>query len=104
MAFHYVGIELEWKGEGVDEKGIDKKTGKVIVEVSPDFYRPTDVVNLLGDPTRAKTRLGWDPSKTSFEELVKLMVEHDVHKVAIERAGEKVKVNLAELQEWSGTM
>ena len=104
LAFHYVGIELEWKGEGVDEKGIDKKTGKVIVEVSPDFYRPTDVVNLLGDPTRAKTRLGWNPSKTSFEELVKLMVEHDVHKVAIERAGEKVKVNLAELQEWSGTM
>ena len=104
LAFHYVGIELEWQGEGVDEKGIDKKTGKVIVEVSPDFYRPTDVVNLLGDPTRAKTRLGWNPSKTSFEELVKLMVEHDVHKVAVERAGEKVKVNLAELQEWSGTM
>lgn len=104
LAFHYVGIELEWKGDGVDEKGIDKKTGKVLVEVSPDFYRPTDVVNLLGDPTRAKTRLGWNPSKTSFEELVKLMVEHDVHKVAVERAGEKVKVNLAELQEWSGTM
>ena len=104
LAFHYVGIELEWKGAGVDEKGIDKKTGKVLVEVSPDFYRPTDVVNLLGDPTRAKTRLGWNPSKTSFEELVKLMVEHDVHKVAVERAGEKVKVNLAELQEWSGTM
>ena len=104
LAFHYVGIELEWKGEGVDEKGIDKKTGKVLVEVSPDFYRPTDVVNLLGDPTRAKTRLGWNPSKTSFEELVRIMVEHDVHKVAVERAGEKVKVNLAELQEWSGTM
>lgn len=104
LAFHYVGIELEWQGEGVDEKGIDKKTGKVLVEVSPDFYRPTDVVNLLGDPTRAKTRLGWNPSKTSFEELVRIMVEHDVHKVAVERAGEKVKVNLAELQEWSGTM
>ena len=104
LAFHYVGIELEWKGEGVDEKGIDKKTGKIPVEVSPDFYRPTDVVNLLGDPTRAKTRLGWNPSKTSFEELVRIMVEHDVHKVAVERAGEKVKVNLAELQEWSGTM
>ena len=104
LAFHHVGIELNWEGEGVNEKGIDKKTGKVLVEVSPEFYRPTDVVNLWGDPTKAKARLGWNPSKTSFEELVALMVKHDVEKVAVERAGEQVRVNLAEKEEWSGTM
>ena len=81
LAFHYAGIELEWVGKGVDEKGIDKATSKVLVEVSPDFYRPTDVVNLLGDPTKAKTQLGWNPSKTSFEQLVKLMLESDMKKV-----------------------
>ena len=99
LAFHYAGIELEFKGEGVEEKGIDKATGKTIIEVSPDFYRPTDVVNLLGDPTKAKTELGWDPAKTSFEALVKLMVEHDMQKVAVERAGERVKDNLEEYLE-----
>lgn len=99
LAFHYVGIELEWKGEGIDEKGIDKATGKVLVEVSPDFYRPTDVVNLWGDPTKAKTELGWNPTKTSFEQLVKLMVEHDVKKVAVERANENVQFNLEEYLE-----
>ena len=99
LAFHYVGIELEWQGEGMDEKGIDKATGKVLVEVSPDFYRPTDVVNLLGDPTKAKTELGWDPTSTSFEELVKLMVESDMKKVAVERAEEQIKFNLAEYLE-----
>lgn len=104
LAFHHAGIELRWEGEGEQEKGHNKKTGKVLVEVSPDFYRPTDVVNLLGDPTKAKDRLGWNPSNTSFEELVKLMVENDMHKVAVERAGDKVKVNLAELQEWAGIM
>ena len=104
LAFHHVGIELRWEGEGVNEKGIDQKTGKVLVEVSPEFYRPTDVVNLWGNPTKAKARLGWNPSKTSFEELVALMVKHDVEKVAVERAGEQVKVNLAEKEEWSGTM
>lgn len=104
LAFHHAGIELRWKGDGTEEKGIDKKNGKVLVEVSPEFYRPTDVVNLWGDPAKAKAKLGWNPSKTSFEQLVKLMVEHDMHKVAGERAGEKVKVNLAELEEWSGTM
>ena len=107
LAFHHVGIELRWEGVGVKEKGIDRKTGKVLVEVSPEFYRPTDVVNLWGDPTKAKARLGWNPSnpsKTSFEELVALMVKHDVEKVAVERAGEQVKVNLAEKEEWSGTM
>lgn len=84
LAFHYAGIELEWHGAGMDEKGIDKKTGKVLVEVSPDFYRPTDVVNLWGDPTKAKSVLGWNPAKTSFEELVRIMVEHDMEKVTLE--------------------
>ena len=99
LAFHYAGIELEFKGEGADEKGYDKKTGKVLVEVSPDFYRPTDVVNLLGDPTKAKEKLHWNPQTTSFEELVKIMVEHDMKKVAVERANEHVKFNLAEFLE-----
>ena len=85
LAFHYAGIELEWTGEGMDEKGIDKATGRVLVEVSPDFYRPTDVVNLLGDPTKAKTELGWNPTKTGFERLVELMVAHDMEQVAHER-------------------
>lgn len=92
LAFKYVGIELEFVGEGENEKGIDKKNGKVLVEVSPDFYRPTDVVNLWGDPSKACKELGWNPSKTSFEELVKLMVEHDMKKVAIERASERVNL------------
>lgn len=78
LAFHYVGIELEWKGKGLDEKGIDKANGHVIVEVSPEYYRPTDVVNLLGDPTKAMTKLGWNPNKTNFEQLVKIMTESDV--------------------------
>ena len=99
LAFKHVGVELEFKGEGENEKGIDKKTGKVIIEVSKDFYRPTDVVNLWGDPTKAKAKLGWDPGKTSFEKLVKIMVDADMAKVAVERAGEKVKTNLAEYLE-----
>ncbi len=78
LAFHYVGIELEWQGEGIGEKGIDKATGKVLVEVSRDFYRPTDVVNLLGDPTKARTVLGWNPQKTSYQELCRIMAEHDL--------------------------
>ena len=78
LAFHYVGIDLRWEGEGVNEKGIDSKTGKVLVEVSEAFYRPTDVVNLWGDPTKAKTVLGWNPLKTSYEELCKIMAEHDL--------------------------
>ena len=84
LAFHYVGIELEWRGVGIDEKGIDKKTGRILVEVSPDFYRPTDVVNLLGNPAKAKKELGWNPTKTSFEELVSIMVKHDMEKVSKE--------------------
>lgn len=99
LAFRHVGIELRWEGEGVDEKGIDTKTGKVIVEVSPDFYRPTDVVNLLGNPDKARRVLGWNPSKTPFEELVKRMVDSDMAKVAIERAGEHIRTNLAEYLE-----
>ena len=98
-AFKRVGIELEFTGEGLNEKGIDKATGKVLIEVSPDFYRPTDVVNLWGDPTKAKAELGWDPNKTSFEELVNLMVDSDMAKVASEGAAEKVRTNLAEYLE-----
>ena len=85
LAFHYAGIELKWQGEGLEEKGIDKASGKVLVEVSPAFYRPTDVVNLLGDPSKARKELGWNPTKTSFEELVRLMTEHDMKKAAAER-------------------
>jgi len=95
LAFHYAGIELEFEGEGANERGIDKATGKVLVEVSPDFYRPTDVVNLWGDPSKAKRELGWDPTKTSFEQLVKIMVDADMAKVAVERESERVKTNLA---------
>ncbi|MCR5576855.1 MAG: GDP-mannose 4,6-dehydratase [Oscillospiraceae bacterium] len=86
LAFHYAGIELEWQGEGADEKGVDRATGRVLVEVSPKFYRPTDVVNLLGDPSKAKRELGWDPTATPFEELVRRMVAHDMEKAAAERA------------------
>jgi GDPmannose 4,6-dehydratase len=80
-AFKYAGIELRFEGKGVNEKGIDVKTGKVLVEVSPEFFRPTDVVTLLGDPSKAKKELGWNPRKTSFDELVRIMVEHDVKTV-----------------------
>ncbi|MDE6360522.1 MAG: GDP-mannose 4,6-dehydratase [Muribaculaceae bacterium] len=99
LAFKNVGIDLRWEGEGMDEKGIDIATGKVLVEVSPDFYRPTDVVNLWGDPTKAKGLLGWNPSKTTFEQLVKIMTDADMAKVAVEEAGEKVRMNLAEYLE-----
>lgn len=99
LAFRRVGIELRWEGEGPDEKGIDAATGRTLVEVSPDFYRPTDVVNLLGDPTKAKNKLGWNPSKTPFEQLVNIMVDADMAKVAVERAGDTVRTNLAEYLE-----
>jgi len=99
LAFRYAGIELRWQGEGMEEQGIDTATGRVLVEVSPDFYRPTDVINLWGDPTKAKTELGWNPTKTSFEELVKIMVDHDMGKVAVERAEEHIRTNLAEYLE-----
>ena len=112
LAFRHAGIELEFKGEGLNEvgiiKSIDEKLstvncqlsiGDVVVRVSPDFYRPTDVVNLWGDPTKAKEKLKWNPSKTSFDELVKLMVESDMAKVASEDAAIKVRTNLAEYLE-----
>ena len=112
LAFRHAGIELEFKGEGINEVGIVKsigenlkpetsnlKPGDIVVRVSEDFYRPTDVVNLWGDPTKAKAKLGWNPAKTSFEQLVKLMVEHDIAKVASEGAAAKVRTNLAEYLE-----
>lgn len=77
LAFHYNGIELDWQGIGANEKGIDRATGRVVVEVSKDYYRPTDVVNLWGDPTKARTMLGWNPQKTSYEKLVEIMARHD---------------------------
>ena len=114
LAFRHAGIELEFKGEGLNEVGIcvkDNRTqpsdiehqtslvGKTLVAVSEDFYRPTDVVNLWGDPTKAKAKLGWNPNKTTFEQLVKLMVESDMAKVASEDAAMKVRTNLAEYLE-----
>lgn len=99
-AFKHAGIELEFQGEGLDEKGIDKATGRVLVEVSEDFYRPTDVVNLWGDPTKAKSKLGWDPmQKTTFEQLVAIMVKHDMEQVAAEHVAQVMRVNLAEYLE-----
>lgn len=77
-AFHEVGIDLRWEGEGVEERGIDIATGRVLVEVDPKYFRPAEVETLLGDPTKAKELLGWNPSKTPFEELVRIMVRHDV--------------------------
>ena len=111
-AFKHVGIELEFIGEDENEKGIIKSidpqlvivnpglsVGDVVIEVSPDFFRPTDVVNLWGDPTKARAKLGWNPGKTSFEQLVKIMVDADMAKVAIERAGDHVRTNLVEYLE-----
>ena len=112
-AFKHVGIELEFVGEGADEKGIVKSidtqatavdhtqiaVGDVLIEVSPDFFRPTDVVNLWGDPSKARKQLGWDPQKTTFEQLVKIMVEADMAKVAVERASEHITTNLVEYLE-----
>ena len=77
-AFEVAGINICWTGEGVDEKGFDAATGKVLVEVSSEFFRPAEVDLLLGDPTKAKTVLGWNPRKTTFEELVRRMVEYDL--------------------------
>ncbi|HBK30610.1 MAG TPA: GDP-mannose 4,6-dehydratase, partial [Porphyromonadaceae bacterium] len=76
--FAEAGITLRWEGEGIDEKGIDTTTGKVLVEVDPKYFRPSEVEQLLGDPSKAKNLLGWNPRKTSFEELVKIMVRHDL--------------------------
>ena len=103
-AFKCAGITLEFSGEGLEEKGIcvagpKNLVGKTLVAVSEDFYRPTDVVNLWGDPTKAKAKLKWNPNKTSFEQLVELMVKHDMAKVAGEGAAMKVRTNLAEYLE-----
>lgn len=103
-AFKAAGMELKFEGEGIDEKGIcvsgpSNLVGKVLVEVSKDFYRPTDVVNLLGDPTKARTQLGWNPQKTTFEQLVQIMVSHDMQKVAADHVAGLVRTNLAEYLE-----
>ena len=89
LAFANNGIKIKWQGKGIDEKGYDAKTGKMLVCVNPKWFRPTDVVNLLGDPTRARTLLGWDPLKTSYEELCSLMSRH-AHQLA-EKAAVKNK-------------
>ncbi len=89
LAFKHTGIEIEWSGEGLEEKGTNKATGEVIVEIDPKFFRPAEVDQLLGDPNKAKTLLNWNPTKTSFEELVRIMVEADMKKVESE---EKIKV------------
>lgn len=112
LAFHHAGIELRWEGEGINEVGIvetinnqqsaisNLKPGQTVVRVSPDFYRPTDVVNLWGDPTKAKRELGWNPQTTTFEQLVELMVRHDMAKVAADNAAADIrKMNLAEYLE-----
>ena len=99
LAFKYVGIDIRWEGEGANEKGIDANTGKTVVAVSSDFYRPTDVVNLLGDPKKARKILGWNPQKTSFEELVHIMVKHDMQKVAADHVAGVMRTNLAEYLE-----
>ena len=112
-AFKHIGIELEFVGEGAEEKGVIKSiasqsaaianaqlaVGDVLIEVSPDFFRPTDVVNLWGDPSKAREKLGWNPGKTSFEQLVKIMVDADMAKVAVERASEHITTNLVEYLE-----
>lgn len=108
LAFRYAGIELRWEGEGENEKGICESVsgtaspllvGKTLVAVSPDFYRPTDVVNLWGDPSKAKRELGWNPQATTFEQLVQLMVKHDMEKVAADHVAGVMRTNLAEYLE-----
>ena len=81
LAFKHAGINLQWQGEGIDEKGIDTATGKVLVEVDPKYFRPTEVEQLLGDPAKAKEKLGWNPRQTSFEQLVRIMVDADMKQV-----------------------
>jgi GDPmannose 4,6-dehydratase len=85
LAFKRVGIDIQWQGEGVNEKGIDKATGKSLIEVDPKFFRPAEVEQLLGNPTKAKERLGWNPRKTSFVDLVNLMVDADVELIRKEK-------------------
>ena len=87
LAFERAGITLRWEGEGIDEKGIDVATGKVLVEVDPKFFRPAEVEQLLGDPTKAKEKLGWNPRKTSFQELINIMVDSDMQLIKSQRNG-----------------
>lgn len=82
LSFEYAGITILWEGEGIHEKGYNKKTGDLLVEVSPQFFRPTEVELLLGDPTKAKTLLGWNPTQTDFKSLVKIMMEHDLKRIS----------------------
>ena len=84
-AFREAGIELEFKGDGLNEKGYNKASGDVLIEVDPRYFRPAEVETLLGDPTKAKEILGWNPTKTSFSELVKLMMGYDMEYVKAER-------------------
>lgn len=86
LAFAHDGIELEWRGSGLEEQGIDRATGRVLVEVNPAWFRPTDVDNLWGDPTKARTELGWNPQKTSYEQLCAIMAEHDLRLARREKA------------------
>lgn len=86
LAFAHDGIDLEWRGQGLEEQGIDKATGKVLVEVNPLWFRPTDVDNLWGDPTKARTVLGWNPQKTGYEQLCAIMAEHDLQLAKREKA------------------
>lgn len=86
-AFAANGITIRWEGAGLDEKGYDASSGKLLVKVNPAWFRPTDVDNLLGDPTKAKTVLGWDPQKTSYEELVRIMAAHDRELAKQEKRG-----------------
>ena len=103
-AFKAAGIELEFEGEEMDEVGVcvagpQELVGKTLVRVSEDFYRPTDVVNLWGDPSKAKKVLGWNPTKKSFQELVNIMVKHDMEKVAADHVASVMRTNLAEYLE-----
>ena len=86
LAFAHDGIDLDWQGTGLEEKGIDRATGKSLVEVNPAWFRPTDVDNLWGDPTKAKTVLGWNPQKTSYEQLCAIMADHDLQLAKREKA------------------
>ena len=91
LAFREAGIELEWQGEGLQEKGVEKGTGRVLVEVDSKYFRPTEVAQLMGDPTKARTLLGWNPTSTSFPDLVKIMVKHDLKKVKKLMANAKIE-------------
>jgi len=104
-AFKELGIEIEFQGEGIDEVGIcidgpERLVGKTLVKVNKAFYRPTDVVNLCGDPTKAKTKLKWNPNKTSFENLIKIMVQNDITKIIREKHSLKQKSSIEEYLEY----